>query len=103
MPEKFLGTSDPVDGVRQEIWYEEHTDTMITRDIQDVQSILEDNRRELNLEHGRPFGEWKKIACIPNIIVNDLIKQGIWGDRKAFRKWLNNSEFSKFRTKEARL
>ena len=104
MPEKFLGVLDTEDGgIKQEIWYEEHTDKLITRDVQNISEILDDNRRELNAEHGRPFGEWKKVACIPNIVVNQLIKDGIWHDRKAFRKWLNDSEFSKFRTKECRL
>lgn len=112
MGQKFLGHTDngswfhPSEGmgdVRQEVWYEEHTDTITFRDVQDVDSILDDNRRELNFNHGKKFGNFTKIATIPNIIVNQLIKEGIWHDPVAFKKWLNKSEFSKFRTKEGQI
>jgi len=102
--DKFLGYNDEGEGgVRQEIWYDERTDTLTFKDVQDCTQILEDNRRQLNDEHGKPFGEWKKIATIPNIVINQLIKEGIWGDRVRFKKWLNKSEYSKFRTKEGQL
>ena len=103
MVEKYLGILDEEDGIRQEIWYEEHTDKIHIRDIQDVQPILEQNRRERNANHGTKFGDFKRIAVIPGIVVNDLMKQGIWYDKKRFRKWLNQSEFKNMRTMEGRL
>ena len=38
------------------------------------------------------------IATIPAVVVNDLMRQGIWGDAKAMEKWLNNPENKMWRT-----
>lgn len=103
MAEKYLGILDEEDPIRQEVWYDEHKDIITLRDLQNVDPILADNKIERNANHGKKFGEFKKIACIPNIIVNDLIKQGIWQDRKAFIKWLNKSEFKNLRTMEGKI
>ncbi len=102
--DKFLGYNDAEEGgVRQEIWYDEHTDTLTFRDVQDVTEILDENRRELNNEHGQPYGDMKRIARIPNIVINQLMKQGIWGNQERMKKWLNDQHNLKMRTKEGRL
>lgn len=103
MADKFLGVLDPDDPIRQEVWYDEFTDKITIRDMQDCDPILEMNRIERNEEHGKKFGGFKKIACIPNIVVNHLIKEGIFWDQKALQKWLNKSEFKNLRTKEGQI
>lgn len=104
MVEKYLGRLDDEDeAVRQEIWYDEQKDKLIIRDLEDVDPVLKMNRIERNAEHGKPFGDWKKIACIPGIVVNQLIKEGIFYDQKRLRKWLNKSEFKNLRTKEGHI
>ena len=104
MPETFLGINgEDEGGVRQEIWYDEHTDTLTFRDLQVVDEILDDNRRQRNAEHGKPFGDWKRIAQIPELIVNQLMREGIWGNPERLRKWLNDQNNIKMRTKEGRL
>jgi len=104
MVEKYLGRIDePGEPVRQEVWYEEKTDKLIIREQEDVGPVLAMNRIERNMEHGKPFGEWKKIACLPGIVVNELIKQGIFYDQKRLQKWLNKSEFKNLRTKEGHI
>lgn len=103
MTEKYLGILDEEDPIRQEVWYEEHTDKIHVRDLQDVTPYLKQNRIERNANRGTKFGEFRKVATIPNLVVNQLMKDGIWWDKKAFKKWLNNSEFVNFRTMEGQL
>jgi hypothetical protein len=103
MPETFLGYNGEEGGVRQEIWYDEHTDTLTFRDLQVVEDVLDENRRERNNEHGKPFGEWKRIAQIPALIVNQLMREGIWDNKERLKKWLNDQNNIKMRTKEGRL
>lgn len=43
-------------------------------------------------------GYGRKVASIPLIVVDELIKNGIWFDSKRFWKWLNQSEQKVFRT-----
>ena len=71
---------------------------------QDVGDIIRGNlehKKEFAIQKnsavGR-FGEFCKVASIPNIVVDDLIRNGIWGDKKALKKWLNESEQTPFRT-----
>lgn len=47
--------------------------------------------------------ELKAAACIPPVVVEELMKQGIWFDPVAFKKWLNNSDNRKFRMSEGRI
>lgn len=104
MVEKYLGRLDAGDEpTKQEVWYEEKTDKLIIVESEDVDSVLKMNRIERNMEHGKPWGDWKKIACIPGIVVNELIKQGIFYDQKRLQKWLNKSEFKNLRTKEGQI
>jgi len=104
MGEKFMGyLDDDENGIRQSVYYEEQRDRLIIRESQDVSAILKDNRRLRNEEDGKPFGEWKRIAQIPLIIVNDLMKKGIWGDKIRLKKWLNKTEFKHLRTKNGQI
>ena len=104
MVEKYLGRlDDGTEPTKQEVWYEEKTDKLIIRETEDVDTILANNRYERNMEHGKPFGEWKKIACIPGIVVNQLIKDGIFYNQKRLQKYLNKSEWKNLRTKEGEI
>ncbi len=33
---------------------------------------------------------YKHVAEIPNAVVNELMRRGIWGDKKAVLKWLDS-------------
>ena len=102
MVEKFLGYLDDgaEDGIKQSIYYEEQKDRLIIRESQDVSSILAENRARRNDSHGKRFGDWTRIAQVPGIIVNSLMKQGIWQNKRKLRKWLNKTEFKNLRTRE---
>lgn len=44
-----------------------------------------------------------QVAELPTIVVNRLIREGIWGDDKAMRRWLNDPDNRDFRTGGGRL
>lgn len=54
-------------------------------------------RRRGSQEHMR------SVAEIPAVIVNRLMAEGIWGDWKKMRAWLNDPDHRAFRTDTRRL
>ncbi len=46
---------------------------------------------------------WRHAARIPNIIVDQLMKKGIWQDKKRLKKWLNDSANKAWRCSDAYL
>lgn len=69
----------------------------------DIEPYLKQNKEERKADTGiiRPVcksGMGRKVASLPNIIVEKLMKEGIWGDSKAFIKWLNQADQKVFRT-----
>lgn len=81
--------------VRTQAWTD--TNKTIYQSSQDVSAIYEMNKylqKEQAVIHNSKFERgkrWRKLATIPNIIVDDLMRKGIWQDRKRMRKWLNDS------------
>ena len=81
-------------------------------DVQDIQPILEMNRKESNLgnEALRMKGElvkhagMTKVASIPLIVVQQLAQKGIMTnagaikDKVRFKKWLNDPDNRLFKT-----
>jgi hypothetical protein len=45
----------------------------------------------------------RQVAELPAIVVNRLIREGIWGDDKKMRQWLNDPDHRDFRTGGGRL
>ena len=41
---------------------------------------------------------WTKVATIPNIIIDQLMKDGVWFDKKKMKQWLNDPDNKYFRT-----
>lgn len=70
--------------------------TTITSEY-DVSAILDFNRRQNN-DANRRFGEFTKVASIDPVTWARLQKEGIAGDQKALKKWLNDSSNAYFRT-----
>lgn len=72
---------------------------------QDISHILESNKAQFNaIDEKAKWGEWTKIASIPNVVIDDLNKQGIMRgfavlDEKRFRAFLNNPDNRFFRTR----
>jgi hypothetical protein len=70
---------------------------LVVESTQDCADIIEDNRAHRNVD-SKPFGKWRRVAQLPNVVVEQLMRDGIWWDRKAFRRWLNDPNNRYFRT-----
>jgi hypothetical protein len=72
---------------------------------QDITGILESNKAQFNaIDEKAKWGEWTKVASLPNVVVDELNKQGIMRgfavlDEKRFRSFLNNPDNRFFRTR----
>ena len=72
---------------------------------QDISAILESNKAQFNaIDERAKWGEWTKIASLPNVVIDDLNKQGIMRgfavvDEKRFRIFLNDPDNRFFRTR----
>lgn len=75
---------------------EENSDTRIVAH-QDVTPIIEQNKKICN-DTPNKFGEGVRVASIPLVVFQDLVKKGITRDQNEFRKWLNAPENKFFRT-----
>lgn len=76
---------------------------------QDITGIIESNKAQFNsIDEKAKWGEWTKVASIPNSVIDDLNKQGIMRgfavlDEKRFRAFLNNPDNRFFRTRPGQL
>jgi hypothetical protein len=76
---------------------------------QDIEEIIKKNRADRKAfaidknSIGGKFGEFAKIASIPNVVVDQLMNNGVWFDRVAFRKWLGDPDNRIFRTIDCNL
>ena len=99
MDEKIL---EPA--VKQKAHWDNIDGKLIVESSQDTAPILESNRFERNefdvkhksgMKYNRGF---TKVATIPNIVIDKLMRDGTWYDKKAMKKWLNDSDNRAFRT-----
>jgi hypothetical protein len=76
---------------------------------QDISAILESNKAQFNaIDERAKWGEWTKIASLPNVVIDDLNSQGIMRgfavvDEKRFRAFLNNPDNRFFRTRPGQI
>lgn len=96
---KFIIDADAVTGQHSTFQYDPGTDQYLLNNVQDFTAIGEQNKREFNGDHRRHGdGIGRKVASIPLDIYMELRKKGIAQDRKAFARWLNDSDNLVFRT-----
>jgi hypothetical protein len=76
---------------------------------QDISAILESNKAQFNaIDERAKWGEWTKIASLPNVVIDDLNSKGIMRgfavvDEKRFRAFLNNPDNRFFRTRPGQI
>ncbi len=76
---------------------------------QDISAILESNKAQFNaIDERAKWGEWTKIASLPNVVIDELNRQGIMRgfavvDEKRFRTFLNNPDNRFFRTRPGQI
>lgn len=93
------------------IFHKNRDGTMTIQRHQDVEGILESNKRELidNEVNDKSFG--RKVASIPNLVIEQWMKEGINvyqmgvdpAVRKAVMRKLNSPEWRYLRTHNSRL
>ena len=100
---KELEIAQHLNGINYETSYEDGGNRIVVKKTQDIQSILEQNTRDRNdsvSSHGR---DMIKVATIPNIEVERLMKEGIWQDKKRLKAWLNDPDNRAFRTNTGKI
>ena len=96
--------SEEYNVVKQRAHWDKIDEKLIVESTQDIAPILEKNKAERNEFDIQRNSElkykegWTKVATIPNIIIDKLMKAGVWGDKKAMKKWLNDPDQKAFRT-----
>ena len=69
---------------------------------QDVDALLDQNRALLNDATG-PMGDMAQTAALPEIIVDDLMRTGAFHDEAYMKKFLNDPDNRKLRTRPGRV
>ena len=96
--------SEEDNGVKQRAHWDNIDEKLIVESTQDIAPILKQNkveRNEFDIQRNSELKykeSWTKVATIPNIVIDRLMKDGIWGDKKAMKKWLNDPDQKAFRT-----
>jgi hypothetical protein len=78
-----------------------------TQSTEEIKDIVNANQREKR-EGGRNQyqGDTQfshKVASIPMIVVEQMMRDGVWNDQERMREWLNNPENAPFRTTKGKL
>ena len=92
---------DPVTKVRRMFHPSVDGESFVEEGRQDVSDILTLNK-ELQKEE-RGWGEGKRVASIPLVVWEGLLRDGTANDTKKLRKWLNDPDNNAFRTKKGRI
>jgi DUF917 family protein len=90
---------DPATGIRE--WIRVNDDDTVTlRATQDVDAILDATTRECAMtEKSTPYGDIARVASIPMTMLHDPNLGLRQNDPAAVKKFLNDRDFSKFRTR----
>jgi hypothetical protein len=81
---------DPVNGVKQRLVIEQDGGIHL-ESTQNVDHILKAaHESRMNFSKHEKLGDDVKIASIPMLIQADLVKKGIWQDKKRLFQWLMN-------------
>lgn len=105
---------DPLTGERQYWIYNEADDTVTIRHVQDVSGIIEENQALYNMtDENERWGEFTRVAHIPNVILEQWIREGVlasnghggWSFKNdmAALKRLDSNEWTKLRTRPGSL
>lgn len=92
---------DPVTKVRRLFHGASDGDTFTEERTQNIDGLLAENRSLRNID--RRYGDGLRVASIPIVVVEDLIRRGIWDDdgpRGRLMKWLNDPDNRYFLTKK---
>jgi hypothetical protein len=88
------------DGIVRETIYDASEGRLVVNATQYLDQILDGVARD---RENMARSEFKKVATLPAIVVEDLIKREIYDDPDAFDRWLNSSEAEPWRVWQGRI
>jgi len=89
-------------GVVTEYHYQPHTNQFHINHVQDVEPILEANKRLAN-EPRKDAGHWRHLAEIPLVVWWTWQREGVTRDKTAIRKKLDDPEWRYLKSSRKRL
>ena len=98
---KILSTDKEMNS--QQIFHgNDHDDTYTVETRQDVTEILRQTAelRNQTTKHTRYNDGQTRVAHVPAIIIQDLMRKGIWGNPKKMKLILNSPDYKFLRTRE---
>lgn len=112
--DKRLFDRNEVFGITRHSYYDSDNDTFTIETVQDVEAVLEDNKRRYNSvdERARWNDGLHKVATIPLAVLEGLIQKGVYAPGKTnvykdngvrFRRFLNDRDNRFFRTRPGRI
>ena len=89
--------------IKSTTYYDKGDDQVLLYEEQDMTAILKANhacRKAFAQDKNSDgkYGEGVKVASIPNIKVDELMRKGIWQNKSRLRQWLNDPANRMFRT-----
>lgn len=97
---------DAESGIREVAYYDNTDDVMRIQQVQDVDTIIEANKREYNDSPTRFGGDgagFIKVGSIPLVEYYRLRREGILDDQQALAKYLNDPDNRAWRTRGGKL
>lgn len=97
--------TDPITKTVERFWWDPVDESFVIETRQDVTDCVELTQAEFAMIDERaPWkGDLHKVASIPMTVVAELQRQGIWQDDAKLRKWLDDRDNRRFRTRPGRL
>jgi len=98
---KILSTDKEMNS--QQIFHgNDHDDTYTVETRQDVTEILKQTAelRNQTTKHTPYNNGQTRIAHVPGIVIQDLMRKGIWGDQKKMKQILNSPDYKFLKTRE---
>lgn len=107
---KKLSTEhDAFTGIVTHSFYDPDQDQFVRERVQDVEGLLEQNKRLYNAAPDKFGGDLVEVADIPMVVVEQWMKEGLNifksdpETRKRVREKLNSPDFRLFRTRPGRV
>lgn len=101
---KILSTNKEMNS--QQIFHgNDHDDTYTVETRQDVTETLKQTAelRNQTTKHTRYNEGQTRVAHVPDIVIQDLMRKGIWGDQKKMKQILNSPDYKFLRTREGKV
>jgi hypothetical protein len=99
---KRLFSEDKLTGIKK-FWHVTDKGEYVVETVQQMDAILDQNKREYNSSSERWGEKLNKVATLPLSVYYQLKREGIADDPKRLAKWMNDPDNRAFRTRGGRL